>query len=571
MHAHVGDLPAWLRPGDLLVLNDTRVIPARVRARRPSGGRLEVLLCAPSGDDRWDVLVKGSPRAGERVLFATGAGEWLESHGEGRWSLRLDVGPSVLEWLDAVGEVPLPPYIHRSAGPTSADRERYQTVFAQAPGAVAAPTAGLHFTPELFAALAARGIERTFVTLHVGPGTFLPIRERRPRRVSHGTRTVRHRRRGGGRDRPGARRGASRGRGRDDGRAGARIGGRGGTAPRARRRRGASSSRPDTRFRVVDALLTNFHLPRTPLLAHGGGAHRLGAHPPGVRDGGAGPVPLLQLRRRDADLVSAPSAQDRVPSFVVERTHASGARLGRLTTAHGVVETPAFMPVATHGSVKGVTPAQLVELGATIVLSNAYHLAQRPGTDVVQALGGLHALMGWPGPILTDSGGFQVMSLAGLVRVDDDGVSYRSHVDGRAGRLAPEDAVAVQEALGVDVAMSLDECVAAGATPAQVTRAVRRTTAWAARGLAVRRRPDMALFGIVQGAFDPEQRRVSAAELVALEFDGYAAGGLSVGEPPAETARIARTHGRAPPARPAALPDGHRNARRFASLRGHGV
>ena len=237
--------------------------------------------------------------------------------------------------------------------------------------------------------------------------------------------------------------------------------------------------------------------------------------------------------------MSVPADQARVRSFTVVREDPSGARLGRFVTAHGMVETPAFMPVATHGSVKGITPAQLHELGATIVLSNAYHLAQRPGADVVRELGGLHALMGWSGPILTDSGGFQVMSLAGLVKLDDDGIDYRSHVDGRAGRLDAETCIAAQEALGVDVAMSLDECVAAGAPPAEVARAVRRTTAWAVRGQAARTRDDMALFGIVQGAFDPEQRRVSAGELVPLAFDGYAAGGLSVGEPPDETARIA--------------------------------
>jgi queuine tRNA-ribosyltransferase len=238
-------------------------------------------------------------------------------------------------------------------------------------------------------------------------------------------------------------------------------------------------------------------------------------------------------------------------AFTVLRTSTSGARLGRLETAHGVIETPAFMPVATHGSVKGLTPAQLEGLGATIVLANAYHLAQRPGVDVVRDLGGLHALMGWDGPILTDSGGFQVMSLAGLVRVDDDGVSYRSHVDGRAGRLRPEDAIGVQEDLGVDIAMSLDECVPADASPAEVTRAVHRTTAWAERGLGARRRSDMALFGIVQGGCDPEARAASAAALTALPFDGYAVGGLSVGETPAETARIAEhTVARLPAARP---------------------
>ncbi len=228
-----------------------------------------------------------------------------------------------------------------------------------------------------------------------------------------------------------------------------------------------------------------------------------------------------------------------VPGFAVLRVAAGGARLGRLTLAHGVVETPAFMPVGTHGSVKGVTPAQLEELGASIVLSNAYHLAQRPGVDVAVALGGVHGLMGWHRPILTDSGGFQVMSLAGLVRVGDDGVRYRSHVDGRPGLLRPEDAIAVQEALGVDVAMSLDECVPAGASEAAVARAVARTTLWAARGLAARRRADLALFAIVQGGLDRTMRAESAGALLAMPFDGYAVGGLSVGEPPDETARVA--------------------------------
>jgi queuine tRNA-ribosyltransferase len=225
--------------------------------------------------------------------------------------------------------------------------------------------------------------------------------------------------------------------------------------------------------------------------------------------------------------------------FEVLRADASGGRLGRLTTPHGAIETPAFMPVATHGTVKGVTPRELRELGATIVLANAYHLAQRPGVETVRALGGLHAFMAWDGPILTDSGGFQAMSLGALVRVDDDGVRYRSHVDGRAGTLTPEDAVAVQEDLGVDIAMSLDECVAAGAPPQAVAKAVERTTAWAARGLRARKRPASALFGIVQGGFDVALRHESAAGLTALGFEGYAVGGLSVGEPPAETARVA--------------------------------
>jgi queuine tRNA-ribosyltransferase len=228
-----------------------------------------------------------------------------------------------------------------------------------------------------------------------------------------------------------------------------------------------------------------------------------------------------------------------VGRFELLRESPGGPRLGRLHTAHGAVETPAFMPVATHGAVKGILPEQLRTLGATIVLSNAYHLAQRPGVETVQALGGLHAVMAWDGPILTDSGGFQVMSLGELIKVDDTGVQYRSHVDGRAGRLRPEDAIAVQEALGVDIAMSLDECLPASAAPEAVARAVTRTNDWAARGLGARTRTDMLLFGIVQGGLDGEQRAASAAGLCSLGFDGYAVGGLSVGEAREDTARVA--------------------------------
>lgn len=225
--------------------------------------------------------------------------------------------------------------------------------------------------------------------------------------------------------------------------------------------------------------------------------------------------------------------------FEVQAEAPGGARLGRLTTPHGIVETPAFMPVGTQGTVKGVLPSQLHAMGASIVLANAYHLLQRPGIETIEALGGLHAIMGWSGPILTDSGGFQLFSLAALTRIDDDGVEYRSHVDGRRGRYRPEDAVALQERLGVDIAMCLDECVAADASRARVVAALERTTSWARRQRAARRRSDMALFAIVQGGFDPGLRARSAAELVDLGFDGYAVGGLSVGEPADVTVPIA--------------------------------
>jgi len=215
------------------------------------------------------------------------------------------------------------------------------------------------------------------------------------------------------------------------------------------------------------------------------------------------------------------------------------ARVGRLDTAHGIVDTPAFMPVGTVGAVKGVTPRDLQECGAQIVLSNVYHLLLRPGPETIRALGGLHRFMGWPGPLLTDSGGYQVFSLAALAKVSDEGVVFRSHVDGSRHLLRPEDVVELQVILGVDVGMVLDECVPCSASRAAAAAAVGRTTAWAARSLDARRDRSIALFGIVQGASDFELRERSADDLRPMGFDGYAVGGLSVGEDPQVTRKVA--------------------------------
>jgi len=236
-------------------------------------------------------------------------------------------------------------------------------------------------------------------------------------------------------------------------------------------------------------------------------------------------------------------------AFRLETT-CGAARLGRMTTAHGEVATPAFMPVGTHATVKAVTPEELRLCGAGIVLCNTYHLYLRPGHELIRDLGGLHRFMHWDGPILTDSGGFQVFSLSALRRIDDEGVRFRSHLDGSAHLLTPEKSMEVQAALGSDVAMVLDECPPLPAPRDAVEAAVARTTRWARRGRDAYRGPGVP-FGIVQGGTDEALRERSAAELCALDFPGYAIGGVSVGEPPEAIARIARfTAARLPEERP---------------------
>src|SRR5258705_2200568 len=207
------------------------------------------------------------------------------------------------------------------------------------------------------------------------------------------------------------------------------------------------------------------------------------------------------------------------------------ARAAVLRTAHGDVPTPAFMPVGTKGTVKTVDPDELRALGTTILLANTYHLHFRPGDDLIAELGGLHRFMGWEGPILTDSGGFQVFSLRDTIAaVDDDGVTFRSVYDGAAARFTPESVAAIQAALGSDIAMCLDICPPPDVPRAELAEAVRRTTLWAGRQQAMPRADGQLLFGIAQGASDPELRRRSIAELSELDFDGYALGGLAIGE-----------------------------------------
>ncbi len=209
----------------------------------------------------------------------------------------------------------------------------------------------------------------------------------------------------------------------------------------------------------------------------------------------------------------------------------SAARRGRFHTAHGPIETPVFMPVGTRATVKGITPVQLHELEAQVVLANTYHLFLRPGSDLVAEAGGLHAFMNWDRAILTDSGGFQIFSLADTLKLDDDGVSFRSIVDGAWHRWTPEENMRVQQELGADIVMQLDQCPPYPAEEALVATAVRRSAAWARRCKDSHSRENQALFGIVQGGVYPHLRAESIERLVEIGFPGYGIGGYSVGEP----------------------------------------
>ncbi|HVN09670.1 MAG TPA: tRNA guanosine(34) transglycosylase Tgt [Patescibacteria group bacterium] len=238
--------------------------------------------------------------------------------------------------------------------------------------------------------------------------------------------------------------------------------------------------------------------------------------------------------------------------FEVLKNDSTGARLGRLETPHGMLETPAFLPVGTVGSVKGITQEQLEGLGAQIVLANTYHLYLRPGHERIRALGGLHQFMSWPHPILTDSGGYQVFSLAKLRKVTDEGVNFRSHLDGSEHFFSPERALDVEMALGADLIMVLDECIALPAEESATRAAAQRTLDWARRSrehFAAHGDPQrQMLFAIVQGGASPAIRRENAEALVALDFPGYAIGGLAVGEAHETTCAMTETVTKALPA-----------------------
>ena len=352
---------------------------------------------------------------------------------------------SIEQILQLDGMLALPHYIHRTVGP--ADLDDYQTVYASRPGAIAAPTAGLHFTDDVFKALADAGIRTATVTLHIGPGTFAPVRaldieshtmESEWYTIPPATQAaVAHARRIGG-----------------------RIITVGTSSTRALESWAITGDiegftglfiHPGFRFKLADAMLTNFHMPRTTVLAlvmaFAGRDQILSRVPRSDSPS----LPLSQLRRRDVDPVNAPI------EFSVTATEGD-ARTGRIVTPHGAVATPAFMPVGTRAAVKAMAPDELWSMGYTMVLANAYHLALRPGADLVREMGGVARFMGFPGAVLTDSGGFQAMSLAKINSINEEGIHFRSHLDGTPLMLTPESAIDIQQQLGADIMMALDEC-----------------------------------------------------------------------------------------------------------------
>ncbi|HNT57776.1 MAG TPA: tRNA guanosine(34) transglycosylase Tgt [Syntrophales bacterium] len=223
---------------------------------------------------------------------------------------------------------------------------------------------------------------------------------------------------------------------------------------------------------------------------------------------------------------------------LLRKDPATKARLGLMKTAHGLVQTPAFMPVGTQGTVKGLLPETVRELGAQMILANTYHLYLRPGHRLIEDMGGLHRFMNWPGPILTDSGGFQVHSLAGLRKISEEGVLFQSHIDGSRHVLTPEKAVEIQESLGSDIMMCFDECTPYSADHDYARKSMERTLRWAKRCRDARKTGRGALFGIIQGGMYPDLREKSVEETVKTGFDGYALGGLSVGETKEDMLRV---------------------------------
>ena len=533
----VMDLPSFLRPGDALVFNDTKVIPAQLEGLRRRGAdvvtEVSLTLHMRVAADRWKAFARPAKRLkpGDRIEFGHGSNTCLmgaldatvaEKGEAGEVTLQFDLsGPALDDAILAVGHIPLPPYIASKRAEDEQDRTDYQTVYARERGAVAAPTAGLHFTDRLFNArmrLASSAISSPCMW---APETFLPMK------VDDTDDHVMHQEIGHVSAEVAERLNAVRARG-------GRIVCVGTTSLRLIESAAEENGdirpwsgptgifiTPGYRFRAVDMLMTNFHLPKSTLFmlvsAFSGldTMRRAYAHAieTGYRFYSYGDSSLLfRDNPRDRDTMTETF------QFNIQATDGK-ARRGTVSMPRGEIRTPAFMPVGTVGTVKAMYLDQVRDLGADIILGNTYHLMLRPGPERVARLGGLHELIRWPYPILTDSGGFQVMSLAGLRKLDEKGVTFKSHVDGALHHMSPERSIEIQGMLDSDIQMQLDECVRLPAEALDIERAMEMSLRWADRcKTAFGDQPGKAMFGIVQGGDVPALRVRSAKALSRLDL-----------------------------------------------------
>ena len=523
----ITDLVDLLHADDLLVMNDTRVIPARLFGHRGTVS-VETLLHKKIAPRTWTAFARPGKRLkiGDTVTFAENFfAEILRKHESGEVDLRFSASDvELMSLLLQHGAPPLPPYIKKTPEDARLEQTRYQTVYARHDGAVAAPTAGLHFTPELLTRLADKGVEMTKVTLHVGAGTFSPVKADYIKdHVMHSewgqidTATA---------DQIVTAK-----------QAGRRIIAVGTTSLRLLESAAADGTvrpfsgetdifiTPGYRFKAVDALLTNFHLPKSTLFMLVCAFMGIECMRKGLCIRHCTGLSFLFIWR----CLFAGTLMTKF-SFEISATDGA-ARRGRVTTQHGVFETPCFMATATAATVKGMHWDDVKETGAELAICNTYHLMLRPSPERVARLGGLHKFTGWNGPILTDSGGFQVMSLAALRDLTEQGVTFRSHLDGTAHNLTPERSMEIQHLLDSNITMCLDECTPHPATHEQAAQSMRMSMRWAKRcKSAFRQREGYALFGIIQGSTYNDLRSESAAALTDIGFDGYGIGGLAVGE-----------------------------------------
>ncbi len=493
---------------------------------------MEALLLERVGERRFSALVRPARRlrSGSVVRFGTVKGTVLTDPVDGKVELEIGGSGDVEEAIETIGDVPLPPYIKRPID----DPARYQTIYADRPGSSAAPTAGLHVTEEVLGGLTAREIGVAAVDLEVGLDTFRPIAT-----DYVGEHTI-HRERYSVSEDTAARIEATR-------EGGGRVVALGTTVVRVLETNGVPGSRVVEPGEGTTGLVHRARVLFQRDRSVGDQLPHVAQHAdrPGCRLHGSGVAHRLHQRRWEGDTAFSPSAMrcwrrgglmseargDRTRTVGRGGTRRSGPDGSAPHAARDGVD-PRLHAGGNEGLGSGGWSRRSRAVGTDIVLANAFHLMLRPGDELVAGLGGLHGFMGWEGPILTDSGGFQVFSLG--PKIDETGARFRSPYDGSWLHLTPERAVEVQERLGSDIAMVLDVCLALPAPGSDVRAAMERTLRWSERGLAAHRRPDQALFGIVQGGTDQALRATSARATAALDVPGFGIGGLSVGETPEE-------------------------------------